>query len=64
MTKKIKMKKIYGFTCGMYRKFKNPKIYIFEKTLILYIICSKCNNEDVKIFREEESIKILLQKYS
>ena len=31
MTKKIKMKKIYGFTCGMYRRFKNPKIYILKK---------------------------------
>ena len=46
--------------CGMYRKFKDPKIlYIFEKTLVLFIICSKCKNEHEKIFKEEKSIEIL-----
>ena len=46
--------------CGKYRKFKNPKIsYIFEKTLVLSIICSKCKMEDEKILKEEESIEIL-----
>ena len=34
-------------------------IYILEKTLVLSIICSKCNNEDKKIFKEKESIEIL-----
>ena len=54
------MKKMYCVICGGYRKFKNPKIsYIFEKTLFLSIICSKCENEDEKIFKEEESIEIL-----
>ena len=54
------MKKIYCVICGEYRKFKNPKIScIFEKTLIFSIICSKCKNEDEKIFKEEESIEIL-----
>ena len=39
---------------------KNPKIsYIFEKTLVLSIICSKCKTEDEKMFKEEESIEIL-----
>ena len=33
--------------------------YIFEKTLVLSIICSKSKNEDEKIFKEEESIEIL-----
>ena len=43
-----------------YRKFKKPKIsYLLEKTLVLSIICSKCKNEDEKIFKEEESIEIL-----
>ena len=28
--------------------------YIFEKTLVLSIICSKCENEDEKVFKEEE----------
>ena len=47
ITKKIKMKKIYCVICGKYRKFEKPKTsYIFEKTLVLSIICSKCENED------------------
>ena len=54
------MKKSFCVICGKYRKYKNPKIsYIFEKTLVLSIICTKCKNEDEKIFKEEESIEIL-----
>ena len=54
------MKKLYFVICGTYRKFENPKIsYILEKTLVISIICSKCKNEDEKIFKEEESIEIL-----
>ena len=54
------MRRIYCIICGKYRKFKNPIIsYIFEKTLAFSIICSKCNNEDAKIFKEEESIELL-----
>ena len=46
--------------CGKYRKFEKPKIsYILKKTLVLFIICSKCKNEGEKIFEEEESIEIL-----
>ena len=41
------MKKLYCVIRGKYRKFKNPKI-----SLVLYIICSKCRNEDEKIFKE------------
>ena len=37
---------------------KNLK-YLLEKTLVLTIICSKCKNEDDKIFTEEKSIEIL-----
>ena len=33
--------------------------YLLEKTLVLSIICSKCKNEDEKLFKEEESIDIL-----
>ena len=29
------------------------------KKTFLSIVCSKCNNEDEKIFKEEESIEIL-----
>ena len=54
------MKKLYCVIFGKYRKFKNPIIsYIFENTLVLSIICSKCKNEDEKIFKEEEPIEIL-----
>ena len=54
------MKKLYCVISGKYRKFEKPKIsYLLEKTLVLSIICSKCKNEDEKIFKEEESIEIL-----
>ena len=57
LTKKVMMKKIYCIICGKYRKFKNHKIsYIFETKWVLSIICSKCENEDENIFKEEESI--------
>ena len=60
ITKKIKMKKICCVIFGKYRKLKNPKTsHIFEKTLVLSIICSKCENEDKKVFKEGESIEIL-----
>ena len=43
-----------------HRKFEKPKIwYVLEKTLVLSIICSKCKNEDEKLFKEEQSIEIL-----
>ena len=54
------MKKLYYVTCGNYEKIEKSKISnILEKTLVLSIICSKCKNEEEKIFKEEESIKIL-----
>ena len=54
------MKKIYCVVCGIYKKINKPKIsYFFGKTLVLSIICSKCGSKDEKIFKEEESIKIL-----
>ena len=54
------MKKLYCVISGKYRKFEKPKTsYFLEKTLVLSIICSKCKNEDEKIFKEEESIEIL-----
>ena len=54
------MKKLYCIICGKYRKFKNPKIScIFEKKLVLSIICSKCKNKDEKIFEDAESIELL-----
>ena len=54
------MKQLYCVVCGKWRKFEKSKIsYLLEKTLVLSIICSKCKNEDGKIFKEEESIKTL-----
>ena len=54
------MKQLHCVICGKYRKFEKPKIsYLLEKILVLSIICSKCKNEDEKIFKEEESIEIL-----
>ena len=59
VTKKVMMKKLYCIICGKYRKLLKPKIsYILEKALILSIICSKCKNEEEKIFKEKESIEI------
>ena len=54
------MKKLYCIICGKYKKIEKPKIsYLLEKTLVLSIICSKCKNEDEKVFKEEESTEIL-----
>ena len=54
------MKKLCCVICGKYRTFEKPKIlYILEKTLVIFIICSKCKNEDETISKEEESIEIL-----
>ena len=54
------MKKLYCVICAKYRKFEKPKIsYLLEKTPVLFIICSKCNREDGKIFKEKDSIEIL-----
>ena len=48
------MKKIYSIICSKYRKFEKPKIpHLIGKTLVLSIICSKCNKEDEKLFKEE-----------
>ena len=49
------MKKWYCITCGKYRKFEKPKISYFLEETVLSIICSKCKNEDEKLFKEEES---------
>ena len=54
------MKKLYCVICGKYRKIEKSKIsHLLEKTLVLSITCSKCKNENEKIFKEEETIKIL-----
>ena len=41
-------------------KLKLPKIsYIFNKALVLSIICDKCGSKDEAIYKEKESIEIL-----
>ena len=53
------MKKLYCVISGNYRKSEKPTIsHLWEKTLVLSIICSKCKNEDEKLFKEEELIEI------
>ena len=52
--------KIYCDKCSKFRKFVNPKSsYIFNITLILSIICSKCGDYNDILFKEKESIGIL-----
>ena len=54
------MEKIYCIKCDKYKKLKNPKIqYIFDKTLVLSIICDRCGSNDENTFEKEESIEIL-----
>ena len=54
------MRNLYCVICDKYRKFEKPKIsYLLEKTLVLSIICSQYKNEDEKLFKKEESIKML-----
>ena len=38
---------------------KNLKYHTSSKKTVLSIICSKCKNENEKIFKEEDSIEIL-----
>ena len=60
ITKRLRWKKVFRVIRGTYRKLKDPKIpYILEKTSVLSIICSECENKDDKRFKEEESIEIL-----
>ena len=50
---------MYCVICGKYRKFEKLETsYLLKKTLVLSIICKKCNNEGEKLFKEEESIDI------
>ena len=53
------MKNKYCVICGNYRKFKILKYHIFSKKHQFSVNCSKCENEDKKIFKEKESIEIL-----
>ena len=53
------MEKLYCVICVKYIKLKNLKIsYIFKKTLVSSVMCSKCKNEDEKIFKAEETFLV------
>ena len=52
--KKGHMEKIDCIKCNKYKKFKNPKIYIFHKTLVVSLICNKC---DVMVMMKKHSKK-------
>ena len=54
------MKKIYCVICGKYRKFEKSKIYLLEKTLVSLLFAVSAKMKIKKIFKEEESIEILL----
>ena len=48
------MKKAYCIEYNKYTKLKNPKIsYIFNETLVLPIICSKCGDNNDRILTEK-----------
>ena len=52
------MKKIYCSIYGKCRNFKNPKIsYIFKKTLVYFIICSKFGSEDERYLKKKNELK-------
>ena len=54
------MENLHCVISRKYREFEKPKISdLLKKTLAPSIICSKCKNEDEKLFKEEESIEIL-----
>ena len=56
---KVTMKIMYCVNCSVYRKVKNTKMpYIFDKTLVTFIICGKCDSNNEKVFREKKSIEI------
>ena len=44
--------KMFCIKCNKYRKFKNIKIpYIFDKKLVLSIICNRCSTNEGYIFK-------------
>ena len=53
------MKKLYFVICGKYREFEKLKASNILEKIVVSIICSRCKNEDKKMFKEEESIDIL-----
>ena len=51
---------MYCVICSKYGKFEKTKTsYLLEKTLVPSVIWSKCNNEDEKRSKEEDSTEKL-----
>ena len=54
------MKKLYWIKCNDYSNIKsNKKVYIFDKTALVSIICHMCGSEGEKLYKEKESTEIL-----
>ena len=54
------MKKMDCTECNKFRKFEKPRLsYIFNETLVIYIICGKCGGNNDTVFKKEESTEIL-----
>ena len=54
----MKPVKKYCVEWSKFRKFLNSKIsYIFDKILVLFIICSTCDDNNDRVFKEEERIQ-------
>ena len=54
----MKTKNIYCIKCNKQRKFENPKkSIIFDKTLVLFIICDKCGSKDKKKLKKKNQLR-------
>ena len=55
------IKKIYCIKYNKNRKLVTPKIYTytFDRTLVLSVICEKCDIKDEKIIKEEEPTELI-----
>ena len=52
------MKKIYCVICGKYRKSGKPKLsYLLGKTLVLFVICSKCKMKKKKYLKKKNEFR-------
>ena len=51
------MKKNYFIKCNKCRKFKNPKRHIFNETLLLSILCSKCGNNNDEYLSKKKVLR-------
>ena len=47
------MKKIYRIISVKYRNLKNLKYHTLRKNISSFCYCSKCKNEDEKLFKEK-----------